>query len=65
MRQDPWVGGEGRGRARLLTPIPAGLTSQNAKDIIACGFDVMKTFIFTDLDYVGGAFYCNIVQIQR
>lgn len=38
---------------------------QNAKDIIACGFDVSKTFIFSDFEYVGGAFYRNIVQIQR
>ena len=28
------------------------LAYENAKDIIACGFDVDKTFIFTDLDYV-------------
>lgn len=26
---------------------------QNAKDIIACGFKPEKTFIFSDLDYVG------------
>ncbi|NXL61147.1 SYWC protein, partial [Chordeiles acutipennis] len=26
---------------------------ENAKDIIACGFDVNKTFIFSDLDYLG------------
>ncbi len=26
------------------------LTKQNAKDIIACGFDVNKTFIFSDLE---------------
>lgn len=26
---------------------------ENAKDIIACGFDVNKTFIFSDLDYMG------------
>jgi len=38
---------------------------QNAKDIIACGFDVSKTFIFSDFEYVGGAFYRNIVAIQR
>ena len=30
------------------------LTDENAKDIIACGFDVERTFIFTDLNYVGG-----------
>lgn len=29
------------------------LAYENAKDIIACGFDVNKTFIFSNLDYVG------------
>lgn len=49
------------GDRRLLTCwVP-----QNAKDIIACGFDVSKTFIFSDFEYVGGAFYRNIVRIQR
>lgn len=38
---------------------------QNARDIIACGFNLEKTFIFSDLDYVGGAFYKNIVRISR
>uniref|UniRef100_A0A061SDB0 Tryptophan--tRNA ligase, cytoplasmic n=1 Tax=Tetraselmis sp. GSL018 TaxID=582737 RepID=A0A061SDB0_9CHLO len=38
---------------------------ENAKDIIACGFDISKTFIFSDFDYVGGAFYRNIHRIQR
>lgn len=37
----------------------------NARDIIACGFNLEKTFIFSDLDYVGGAFYHNIVRIAR
>lgn len=37
----------------------------NARDIIACGFDINKTFIFSDFEYVGGAFYRNIVRIQR
>jgi len=43
------------------------LAYENAKDIIACGFDVEKTFIFSDIDYVGGssAFYQNILRIQR
>lgn len=27
-------------------------TIENAKDIIACGFDKKKTFIFSDLEYV-------------
>lgn len=29
------------------------LARENAKDIIAMGFDVNKTFIFSNLDYVG------------
>ena len=29
------------------------LAYENAKDIIACGFDVKKTFIFSDIDYIG------------
>jgi hypothetical protein len=28
----------------------------NAKDIIACGVELEKTFIFSDLDYVGFVF---------
>ncbi|EIW85464.1 tryptophanyl-tRNA synthetase [Coniophora puteana RWD-64-598 SS2] len=37
----------------------------NTKDIIAVGFDVNKTFIFSDFSYVGGAFYKNVVKISR
>ncbi|KAI6043003.1 hypothetical protein EDC04DRAFT_2891282 [Pisolithus marmoratus] len=37
----------------------------NARDIIAIGFDLKKTFIFSDFDYVGGAFYRNVVKISR
>lgn len=40
------------------------LAFENAKDIIALGFDVKKTFIFTDLDYVGHM-YPNIVRIEK
>ncbi|ELW47227.1 Tryptophanyl-tRNA synthetase, cytoplasmic [Tupaia chinensis] len=44
-----------------------GYTVENAKDIIACGFDVNKTFIFSDLDYMGSSpgFYRNVVKIQK
>ncbi len=28
------------------------LAFENAKDIIACGFDIKKTFIFSDIDYL-------------
>jgi len=40
------------------------LAFENAKDIIACGFDISRTFIFSDLDYVG-SMYPNIVKIQK
>ena len=38
---------------------------ENAKDIIAVGFKPEKTFIFSDYDYVGGAFYKNVSKISR
>ncbi|KAI0761452.1 tryptophanyl-tRNA synthetase [Irpex lacteus] len=38
---------------------------RNARDIIACGFNLEKTFIFSDYDYVGGAFYRNVSKISR
>ncbi|XP_010607420.1 tryptophan--tRNA ligase, cytoplasmic [Fukomys damarensis] len=42
-------------------------TLENAKDIIACGFDINKTFIFSDLEYMGMSpgFYKNVVKIQK
>lgn len=42
----------------------AALTIENARDIIACGFDYNKTFLFSDLDYVG-RMYPNIVRIWK
>ena len=41
------------------------LSRENTKDIIACGFDVRRTFIFTNFDYMGGEFYRNVVRFQR
>ncbi|MCO5601864.1 hypothetical protein L7F22_055989 [Adiantum nelumboides] len=41
------------------------LARENAKDIIACGFDITRTFIFCDFDYVGGKFYQNMVRIAK
>ncbi|KAL1131148.1 hypothetical protein AAG570_012385 [Ranatra chinensis] len=40
---------------------------ENVKDIIACGFDKDKTFIFTDFDFIGKCpeLYQNIVRIQK
>lgn len=29
------------------------LAKENAKDIISCGFDINKTFMFTDFNYIG------------
>jgi len=42
----------------------ANLTIENAKDIIACDFIPEKTFLFSDLDYVG-RMYPNIVRIWK
>ncbi|RWS21891.1 tryptophan--tRNA ligase: cytoplasmic-like protein [Leptotrombidium deliense] len=43
------------------------ITIENAKDIIACGFDVNKTFIFSDFTFIGQCpqFYQNMVRIQK
>ena len=40
---------------------------ENAKDIIAAGFDIEKTFIFSDLQYMGQRpqFYRNVLRIQK
>ncbi|GFR74818.1 tryptophan--tRNA ligase, cytoplasmic [Elysia marginata] len=40
---------------------------ENVKDIISLGFDMEKTFIFCDFDYVGQCpeFYRTIVKIQK
>ena len=41
------------------------LAVQNAKDIVALGFDINKTFIFSDFDFVGGAFYENAIDVMK
>ena len=33
------------------------LAYENIKDIIACGFDPEKTFIFSNLDFIGYVFF--------
>ena len=38
---------------------------ENAKDTIAVGFNPENTFIFSDLQYMGGAFYENVVRTSR
>jgi tryptophanyl-tRNA synthetase len=42
-----------------------GYTSKNVKDIIAIGFDPEKTFIFSDYEFIGGAFYKNISRFSK
>lgn len=37
---------------------------ENIKDIIACGYDVDKTFIFRDTDYIHHM-YRNVVRMQK
>lgn len=37
---------------------------ENAKDIIACGFDISKTFIFSNLEYMG-TMYPQVAKIQK
>lgn len=37
----------------------------NAKDVIAVGFNPENTFIFSDLEYMNGAFYENVVRTSR
>jgi len=43
------------------------LSIENAKDIIACGFDKKNTFIFSDLEFMGEcpSFYANVIRIQK
>ncbi|KAJ3043997.1 tryptophan--tRNA ligase [Rhizophlyctis rosea] len=40
-------------------------TRENAKDIMAFGFDPEKTFIFSNLTYMNSAFYTNVVKISK
>ena len=39
--------------------------AENAKDIMSFGFDPERTFIFSNLDYMSGAFYKNVVKISK
>ena len=41
------------------------LSYENSKDIIACGFNPDKTFIFSNLETLGGALYKNVVKIMK
>lgn len=37
------------------------LAHENAKDIIACGFDMDKTFIFSDVEYISYVFFHFVI----
>lgn len=39
--------------------------AENAKDIIAVGFNPDNTFIFSDLGYMGSGFYETVVRVSR
>lgn len=41
------------------------LTYQNARDIIACGFNPNKTFIYSNLEFMGGRLYNTTARIMR
>lgn len=38
---------------------------ENCKDIISVGFNSENTFIFSDLEYMGGGFYETVVRVSR
>ena len=41
------------------------LAIENAKDILAMGFNVKKTFIFSDIQFICPKFYVNVLKVQR
>ncbi|XP_038074696.1 tryptophan--tRNA ligase, cytoplasmic-like [Patiria miniata] len=43
------------------------LAKENAKEIISLGFDSEKTFIFSNMEYIGSSppFYMNMLKIQK
>ncbi|XP_063222597.1 tryptophan--tRNA ligase, cytoplasmic [Bacillus rossius redtenbacheri] len=45
----------------------ASIVKENVKDIIACGYDVEKTFIFSDFQFVGKCpeFYRNMIRVAK
>lgn len=41
------------------------LAREDAKDIIACGFDIQRTFIFTNTNYITGALYETTAKVAK
>ncbi|CAJ2507594.1 Uu.00g087800.m01.CDS01 [Anthostomella pinea] len=42
-----------------------GYSQENCRDIISIGFDPEKTFIFSDYEFMGGAFYRNVTRFAK
>ncbi|OTB18870.1 hypothetical protein K445DRAFT_327463 [Daldinia sp. EC12] len=42
-----------------------GYSRDNCRDIISIGFDPNKTFIFSDYEFMGGAFYKNVTRFAK
>ena len=38
---------------------------QNAKDILAVGFDLKKTFVYSDFQFMSGHFYQNAIEFSK
>ena len=55
---------EGHQKAGAAVDDFLGFSHENAKDIIALGFDPKKTFIYTDYEYLGGHFYHNTSEFE-
>jgi len=49
----------------LTTKETRKMAFENARDIIALGFDMKKTFIFSDFSHIGGHFYENMLKIMK
>ncbi|PWY73026.1 tryptophanyl-tRNA synthetase [Aspergillus heteromorphus CBS 117.55] len=49
----------------LKFPDVRWFTVENAKDMLAFGFNPDSTFMFSNLDFVGGPFYENIIAVAR
>ncbi|XP_053397594.1 tryptophan--tRNA ligase, cytoplasmic-like [Mercenaria mercenaria] len=53
------------GEERVSIETISKQTHENVKDIIALGFDVNKTFIFSNFEYMCPEYYKNICRIQK
>jgi tryptophanyl-tRNA synthetase len=42
-----------------------GFAMQNARDIVAVGFNPLSTYIYSDLQYTGGHFLMNAWEFSK